>query len=360
MSRTVAPVGISLAVLSLGWVILPRLDSIGVFPAMLLSAIGYPMEIILGLFLILGMAEGYRRSLWISAAAILILAGFLEIAVSTSELILPIVAKGILPPLLVGGLVSRGWKAGRSLAVALAVSGIIMMPQYLEISQIMNDNSDQMMESFRVDTSTDASKSDATNLSDEVDSLAVTGTTTSADDQTTSGGGAAWLRSLGYNSKMIEEMQDAMAWALFWSLRLLPTMLLMSGWAQLIMAFLLVEWFYRRRDSYFPGLGPFIYWKAPDQLIYFLGVALMMRMTMDGSGQVVADNLLFALSIFYCICGLAFLEHLLRKIKLPILFKILFYFGLFLMQLPGMMMAAVVGLFDSYFDWRKIRAHSLG
>lgn len=356
MSRAVAPIGISLAVLSLGWIILPRLGEIGTFPTMMLAAIGYPMEIILGLFLILGMAEGYHRSLWIAAAAILILAGFLEITLSAQELFLPIVAKTIIPPLLVGGLVSRGWKAGRSLAVALVVSGLIMMPQYLEISRVMSEDTDLVMESFRTQLSGSADET----MSEQVtDSTVMVGNISGTSDSS-SAQGAEWLRSMGYNSKMIEEMRDAMAWALFWSIRLLPAMLLMSAWSQLLLAFLLVEWFYKRRDSYFPGLGPFIYWKAPEQLTYLLGLALVMRMALDGTPQIVADNMLFVLSVFYCVCGLAFLEHLLRRLKLPILFKIIFYFGLFLMQIPGMIMAAVVGLFDSYFDWRKVKAHSLG
>jgi len=95
-------------------------------------------------------------------------------------------------------------------------------------------------------------------------------------------------------------------------------------------------------------------------LFYLLGVVLLARLLFNEEVRLVADNLLFMLSFIYAVGGLSLIEHLLRKLKLPLLVKILFYFGLLLMQLPGLIVACLAGLFDSYFDFRRVRAHSLG
>ena len=89
-------------------------------------------------------------------------------------------------------------------------------------------------------------------------------------------------------------------------------------------------------------------------------MALVARLINADGVKIAADNILLVLSFFYAVCGLALIEHLLRKLQLPTFIKIIFYFGLLLMQVPGMIIASIAGLFDSYFDFRKVRAHTLG
>jgi len=40
--------------------------------------------------------------------------------------------------------------------------------------------------------------------------------------------------------------------------------------------------------------------------------------------------------------------------------RVFFYIGLIFLQLPGLILAAVVGFIDSYFDFRKVRARIIG
>jgi uncharacterized protein YybS (DUF2232 family) len=115
-----------------------------------------------------------------------------------------------------------------------------------------------------------------------------------------------------------------------------------------------------RRESYFPGFGPFIYWKLPEKLLYLAGVVFLIRLVGSGPFEIAADNVILVLAFIYSVTGLALIEHQLRRLKLPVMIRVVFYLGLLLLQLPGLIMTAIAGLFDSHFDFRKVKAHTLG
>ena len=168
------------------------------------------------------------------------------------------------------------------------------------------------------------------------------------------------LKTQGYSPETITETLDKVTGGMTLVKRLLPGIMILSGLGQLFIGFVAVDLYYTRRDKYFPGFGPFAYWKMPEGLVYLLGLTLAIRLTMHGPGLAVVDNVLLILALAYSLCGLALIEHLLRRLQLPLLVKIIFYLGLLLMQIPGMIVTALLGLFDSYFDFRKVRAHTLG
>ena len=76
--------------------------------------------------------------------------------------------------------------------------------------------------------------------------------------------------------------------------------------------------------------------------------------------KMISDNLLFFIGVFYSVFGFSVFEYFLRKIRLTLFLKILFYVGFFFLQLPGLILAAAIGMFDSYFDFRQVKAKILG
>lgn len=238
-------------------------------------------------------------------------------------LFLPLWLKAVIPSILLGVLIGHGWSAGKSFSVMTLVVALFVYILYKQSGWLLVQQLDVMNKSV---------------------------------GQTV----ATTLTARGYTPEIINEWLDTLSRMTALIERLLSGMLIMSGIVQLFIALLLVEGYYRRRDSYFPGFGPFIYWKIPEKLFYFLGAVLVARLFFGEDVKLVADNLLFMLSFIYAVGGLSLVEHLLRRLQLPLLVKILFYFGLFLMQLPGLIVASLAGLFDSYFDFRRVRAHSLG
>lgn len=307
--KIVISFGVFLAVTLPYWVVIP--------------AAGYLLEVILAIILIWGVVEKHLKIL-IGACVIGLIVGALSgPSILPFNLFFPLWLKAILPPILLGLLIIRGWQAGKSFVLAaVAIAGFVMIT-YGQGAELFNQQIDLLRESVK---------------------SMITGT----------------LTTQGYSSEVIVDTVDKLGYMAGLLKRLLPGLLIMSSIGQLFVSFIAVEWYFTRRDSYFPGFGPFIYWKIPEKLLYFLGLVLIARLINDSVIKMAADNILFILSFFYAVCGLALIEHLLRRLQLPMFMKIIFYFGLFLMQLPGLIAASIIGLFDSYFDFRKVKAHILG
>jgi uncharacterized protein YybS (DUF2232 family) len=65
-----------------------------------------------------------------------------------------------------------------------------------------------------------------------------------------------------------------------------------------------------------------------------------------------ADNCLIILALFYCVTGLALIEHAFRRMGLPKGMRFAAYLLLFLLQVAGFFMTALLGFVDSFVDWR--------
>jgi hypothetical protein len=303
--------------------------SVGVVAAVTLPywevipAVSYLLEIILAALLMMAVIEGGIRLMLFALAAGFIIGAVPGLATMPLAFFLPIWLKATVPAIVLGVMVSHGRHAGRSFAAASALAALFVLFVYAQAAGILAEQIEIMSES--------------------VGSLITT-----------------TMGTQGYTPEMINELTDSLARFKYWIINLLPGILIMSVIGQLFIAFILMEWYYTRRDSYFPGFGAFIYWKVPEKLLYLLGAVLAAALMVQGDMKIAAYNIIFILSFFYGVCGLALIEHLLRRLRLPLFIKIVFYLGLFLMQLPGLILASVAGLIDSHFDFRKVRAHSLG
>ncbi len=321
-ARTIiAAVAVVLAVGLPYWMILPLLTDFFLMQAMF-GFVVYMLEIALMTSLIMAIIDG-RLRLIMAAAAIGFLIGVAPgVAPLPTALFLPMWLKAVIPSILLGALISRGGKAGKAFGLAAVLMAIFLAMTYLQsggglVEQInhMNDSIEKM----------------------------ITGPM----------GG-------GYSQDTANKLTDQLLYMTRILTRLLPGLIIMAGIGQLFVAFIITEWYYTRRDSYFPGFGPFIYWKVPEKVLYFLGVVLIARLVINGVVQIAADNIAFVLFVLYAVCGLALAEYALRRLRLPVIIRAVFYIGLGLMHIIGLIAASVAGLFDSYFDFRRVRAHTLG
>jgi hypothetical protein len=117
--------------------------------------------------------------------------------------------------------------------------------------------------------------------------------------------------------------------------RLMPAIMVLSVVAQLFAGWVLLVIFLKAMGEFFPGITGFYYWKMPDFYLFIIG-------------------------FFYAAFGFALFEYYLKKIRLSLFLRILFYIGFIFLQLPGLILAAAVGLFDSYFDFRNVKAKLIG
>jgi len=142
--------------------------------------------------------------------------------------------------------------------------------------------------------------------------------------------------------------------------RLLPALMALSSIAQLFAATVALFLILKMTGHYVRDFGSFIYWKMPFFFIYLTGLFIIMRMVGTDALKMISDNLLFFIGVFYSVFGFSVFEYFLRKIRLTLFLKILFYVGFFFLQLPGLILAAAIGMFDSYFDFRQVKAKILG
>jgi len=138
--------------------------------------------------------------------------------------------------------------------------------------------------------------------------------------------------------------------------RLTPSLLILSGIGQLFLGWVGLMLILKMLGRFQPVLIGFAYWKMPYNYIYIVGITILLRMIGNESIRIVADNAILFMAFFYAVFGLSVFEYYLKKIKLSLLLRIIFYIAF----LPGALFAIFIGLFDSYFDFRKVRARIIG
>lgn len=142
--------------------------------------------------------------------------------------------------------------------------------------------------------------------------------------------------------------------------RLLPSFMALSAVTQLFLGWVLLMVLLRALGEFFPSMGNFVHWKMPYYYIYVTGALILLRLVGTELIRVFADNGILYVGFFYAVFGFSLIEYYLKKIRLSLFLKILFYVGFVFLQLPGLLLAAMIGLFDSYFDFRRVRARIIG
>ncbi len=162
------------------------------------------------------------------------------------------------------------------------------------------------------------------------------------------------MTTMGYHAEAAEEYAEQFQRLWNATIRIIPAMTVMSLVTQFSVGFL---WFLMRPGSTSGDpirIEPFTRWKVPFWLTPVLIVAVIGRLTGGEMVALVADNVLLVLSIYYCVGGLAWLEHTLKRIKIPTFVKIVFYIMLTLAGVIGYVAVSLVGFIDSFADWRKL------
>jgi len=313
----------------------------------------YILETVLIGLLIMNLVEG-RLWLIMGAAALGLIIGIIpNLAALPADAFFLLWLKAIVPAVCLGFLIRQGLHAGRSFVGASLVMAAVVVGMYLYSGGALERQFEQMMRS----------------LNEMKGSLAL----------------------LGFDAEAIDARIDSMSLIIKMLNRFVPALLILSGLGQLLVAFMVIERYYTRRDSYFPGFGAFIYWKIPEKLLYFMGAALAVRFAFGGATQTVVDNVILIMLIVYAFCGLGLIEYALRRLRLPTAVRVFLYVGLALMPLQALILPsltgfimpalaglvtpplvglvmtlaaglvpALAGMIDSHVDFRKVRAHSLG
>ncbi len=115
---------------------------------------------------------------------------------------------------------------------------------------------------------------------------------------------------------------------------------------------MLARWSLHRRSDIQALKDGFATWHFPESLVW--GIILAGAVCLFGKGQfkVAADNVLLGLCGLYSIQGLAIISHYFSWFKLPAVVRGIFYL-LILIQWYGLIFIALLGIFDTWFDFRS-------
>lgn len=156
----------------------------------------------------------------------------------------------------------------------------------------------------------------------------------------------------GYAPALIDEYVGAFRTVLNTMIRLMPCGFVMGALMQYSLGYV---WFSQRfvAPSGKPAVVPsFATWKAPFELAVVVLVASAMRIFGNDAVKLVADNLLVGLGVVYAIMGMVLIESFLRRVHIGWLGRAFVYIALFLAQIVGLLVVALLGFIDSYMDWR--------
>ena len=154
-----------------------------------------------------------------------------------------------------------------------------------------------------------------------------------------------------------KDMQDEMlsnmkTWVLM-SARLSPASMIMLPITQLSIGYL---WFLLRgvKDKRL-SLNDirFTRWKAPWELSAPLIVATALRLLGGESLQLIADNAIMIMAIYYCVTGLALVSWFLKTLKMALWFRVMFFVFLIITGVLGFVLVSIAGFIDSFRDFRK-------
>ncbi|MEW6750059.1 MAG: DUF2232 domain-containing protein [Candidatus Latescibacterota bacterium] len=123
-----------------------------------------------------------------------------------------------------------------------------------------------------------------------------------------------------------------------------------------VVAYRLSLWAGPRLQLALPPALPFAQWRPWEEIIWVLIAGLALGLVGSGLAVDAGANLAVVAAGLYVVQGLALLQHLLRRGRVPRLLEVLIYVVLLLTSGLALIVLAAMGLLDTWFDWRGLRA----
>ncbi|MEA2030354.1 MAG: DUF2232 domain-containing protein [candidate division Zixibacteria bacterium] len=303
-------------------------EKTGTLPAIMAAPISY----VLAMYLYYGIARltFERQALWLFVGAFVAI-GLSCVLIGANQLLMTLAGWGAL---LGGGVVSgymslRGYRPrtvfGISLAVLFAMTIVQFFPLWQDILSTAHETTLMLVEEARTQ-----------------------------------------LTAIGESPERIRKGLESFQLLVGIAMRLIPAEMLLGTAVQFTVGYVAFIYWIERNKLAPPQQVPFMYWKIPFSVMPILIVFAALRLLGGESLRLIADNALAILAVFYSVAGLALVEYYLKKIRLSLLMRILFYIMLLLSPLVSLTFSlvlgsaiALAGFADSFADWRKLRLHEL-
>jgi len=142
--------------------------------------------------------------------------------------------------------------------------------------------------------------------------------------------------------------------------RFFPGLMLCWAAGMNIMAYFFAGMMIGKDGGFYRQLRDFRHWKAGLVSMIVLAVSLLIWIVDFKPLQHPIENVLFLLGVVYMICGFSVIEYYLRKRRVHTALRVVTYILLILSGWFGGGLAAALGLVDSHFDFRRVKAREIG
>ncbi len=164
---------------------------------------------------------------------------------------------------------------------------------------------------------------------------------------------SAALKQLGSSSPETQELESKLIETVPLIVRIMPGVLMSCtlgiSWLNLLISLR----YCRAAATEFCVREQLTLWKAPEFIVWFVIAGGLILLLPVGDLKLAAINLLIVTGTIYFLQGLAIVAFHLQRWKLPVYVKGFVYAVVFLQQFASMA-TAVLGLFDVWFDFRKL------
>jgi hypothetical protein len=170
----------------------------------------------------------------------------------------------------------------------------------------------------------------------------------------------SYMITAGYSQSLADDYAVKLEKMLDMLTRLIPASMIMGTVVQYSIGFLLFFLRVVERGMLKNDLPDFLRWKMPFAFMPVVILTILVRLLGGGTLQLVADNVMLMLAIYYCLTGLSLSEYFIKKLQVSLTVRIVFYILLVFSNLYGFFMMALLGFIDSFKDWRKVTTAESG
>jgi uncharacterized protein YybS (DUF2232 family) len=170
------------------------------------------------------------------------------------------------------------------------------------------------------------------------------------------------LKQHGYVELTTEQARAVIKASGEFILRISPTLLLVASFHPVMLNYLLAHTVNRRlSDVAQKGPGELSMWKSPERMVWPLIICGVLTAFGDGFLFWASLNCLIVMAIIYFMQGFAIMSYWLEKKGAPQLLRTVMYTSVYMTFLAGQVLAlvvALVGLFDMWFDFRRLKVEN--
>lgn len=144
-------------------------------------------------------------------------------------------------------------------------------------------------------------------------------------------------------------------------LLLLPSIAVTLSWMGLWFSFIILRKFSKRKPSdFFKNNENLSLWKSSDFFILFLLSGFIIAIFASGIYKFIGYNIIFLASSVYLVQGLTIISFFFNKLNLNLFLKTLTYILIILFNNPLVIFVIFMGIFDIWFNFRKIELNKGG